>query len=160
MMRAVPIALLLLLAGCLGATNAPTPDTNATGATSPELGALPAPIEDSQTATGSADPTNLALGMPVCSAPTAGCFRYPFTLNRTANITGDLAWTLPASDFDFYVHQGDTQVISGANDITAAQGAGATSEHLEGELEPGDYEIVVVPWAVTQDTFTLRATFG
>lgn len=144
-----------LFAGCLGGEAPPPQETNSTTPDA-EMAALPAPIEDSREVTGGGDPGNLATG-EVCSAPTANCQRYPFTLNRTANVTGDLSWTLPASDFDFYVFQDGAQVISGASDASSGPG---TSEHLEGEIEAGEYEIVVVPWGVARDTYTLTVSFA
>lgn len=151
------LAAILLLAGCL--TPDATPDeTNTTAPTTPGLSAaLPAPIEDSKEVSGSGDPLNLVPGTPPCSSPSAQCFPYPFELNATATITADLSWTAPASDFDFYVLQDGAIVLNGASDVTAGPG---TSEHIEGELEPGAYELTVVAWSVARDTYTLSATFA
>lgn len=156
MRRPLPVVLLVVLAGCL-TPDAPADDASATAPTAPGVAAvLPAPIEDSKEVTGSADPMNFPTGQ-VCQTPSAQCFPYPFTLNATATITADLSWTLPASDFDFYVMSGGTPIVNGASDVTAGP---STSEHLGGELEPGDYELTVVAWSVARDTYTVSATFA
>lgn len=156
-MRRVIVALLLAalpLAGCLDKpAEEVVPESTEASADVPLNATLPEPIEDSQTVTGSADPLNF-VGEPSCSAPTAQCFRYPFTLASAARVSASLAWGLPAHDFDLYVVQGDTDVLS-----HAATPPG-NSESVEGVLEPGDYEVLVVGWAVTQDTFDLKAEFA
>lgn len=152
MLRAATLALVLLLAGCTTPETSDD-DTNSTSPTPPTMADLPAPIEESKTVSGGADPTNFA-GAPVCSAPTAACERYPFELNATAMIVAGLSWGVPANDFDLYLFKDGepTEIMSASNPP-------GTTEQFEESIDAGSYEVVVVPWAVSQDTFTLTVTF-
>ena len=162
-MRQVHLTLLvsaaLALAGCMGGgDDGGSTDIrdNSTGGSGNVTGGLPAPISDSKQVTGSADPGTLAPGGVPCATPSSQCFRYPFQLNSTANVTAALSWTVPASDFDLYVFQ------DGAPhpDSPAVSNPPGTSETVKLTLEPGEYEVVVVAWGVAQDTYTLEATFA
>ena len=155
MYRTLPVLLLLALplAGCLDApTDDLTPASDPAAEIAPPV-ALPEPIEDTQMVVGSLDPLNY-VGEPICSAPSAQCFRYPFTLAGDAKVAADLAWGIPANDFDLYLHKaGGTEVaVSGA----AAPG---TSEAIAETSGAGDYEVIVVAWGVAQDTFTVKIDF-
>lgn len=150
---ALLLALAVPLAGCLNA-----PDDTETAATDEVITdaaidvPVPEPIEDTQTVIGSLDPLNFA-GQPVCSTPNAACERYPFTLENTTKMMAELTWGISASDFDLYVFQ---------NGEPVEQDGGvppSTRESLDVSLPAGEYEIVVVAWAVAQDTYTLKATF-
>lgn len=158
MSRSLSILLALaataLIAGCIGGDDAGN-ETDDTGADNATAAALPPPIEASEEVTGSADPLSVT-GAAACDAPTAQCFRYPFELNTTATISIDLTWTVPAHDFDVYLFQD-------GEPITTTEGGSpppGTQEAFDMELEPGAYEVVVSPYSVSQDTFTLSATFA
>lgn len=149
----------LALAGCMGGGDGGGSTDirdNSTGGGGNMTGDLPAPINDTKQVTGSADPGNLAPGGQPCTTPSSKCYRYPFQLNSTASITASLTWTVAASDFDLYVF------TEGAPhpDSPAVGNPPGTSETVEMELEPGEYEVVVVAWGVAQDTYTLSATFA
>ena len=151
-------ALLAFSSGCLsGEDDAPAPAGDQPAA-QPMNATLPAEIHATETVTGSLDPLNLAT-QEVCTAPSAQCFTYPFTIegNGSVEATAHLAWDLPANDFDLYVYEGETLVLNGASDVTAGPG---NVEHVEGDLSSGDYEVIVVAWGVAQDTFVLDVTFS
>ena len=152
LLLALLVAPALALAGCTtgdgGATPTPTTPADGGGAAT-----LPPPIEDSQQVTGSADPLNFASGVP-CETPSSQCFRYPFTLNATAAIDATLTWTVPANDFDLYVFK------DGAPFEQDGATPPGTEESVQAALDAGEYEVVVVAWGVSQDTFTLSATFA
>lgn len=151
---AVLLTLALPLAGCVSApedTEAAATDDTMTDMTVDHV--LPEPIEASETVAGSADPLNFA-GMPVCATPSAQCFRYPFTLTNSTGLAAELSWEIPASDFDLYVF------LDGAPVEMDGQTPPGTSEMLDVVLPAGDYELVVVAWAVARDTFTLNAQFS
>lgn len=161
-MRQAQLSLLvtaaLALAGCMGGGGGGGSTDirgNSTGDGNMTAG-LPAPINDTKQVTGSADPGNLAPGGQPCSTPSSKCYRYPFQLNLTADITAELTWGVAASDFDLYVFQ-DGQPHPDSPSPGAPPG---TSETVELTLDPGEYEVVVVAWGVAQDTYTLQATFA
>jgi len=153
MQRYAAVLALLLVAGCLGADDEPDDgdagdESDAGDVPRPPL---PAPIEDSQTVTGSADPANFVTGEP-CTNEMA-CTEYPFSVATNVSMSAQLTWTIDASDFDLYLYEGDEQVtLSGATPP-------GTSESISAALAPGDYRLIVVAWAVTMDTYTLEATF-
>lgn len=154
-----PTAILVLLslafAGCI-TKGGGAPDANATAPTSPMLPAdVPAPITDSKEVTGGLDPANTAPGGVPCATPQNQCQRYPFQLNVSASMTADLTWTLPASDFDLHVFKDGAPV----DDNSGSSSPPGTAEHLAMDLEPGSYELVVTPWGVPRDTYTVNATF-
>lgn len=147
------IAIALAFAGCMGPGGDAGNDTNETPDVGEAPSGLPAPIEASEEVSGGADPTNFVTG-EVCAGPAANCQRYPFELNTTATIVADLSWTVPANDFDLYLFLDGAQTET----FSGNQPPG-TTEGFEADIEPGSYEVVVVPWAVSQDTFTLSVTF-
>ncbi|HUR70177.1 MAG TPA: hypothetical protein VM370_13115 [Candidatus Thermoplasmatota archaeon] len=156
-LRPLALLLALALAGCSTPDAGDPPATNGTAPTPGVAATLPPPIEDSKQVSGSADPASFVPGQAPCSTPSSQCFPYPFTLNGTATLDASVSWTVPATDFDLHVFQ------DGAA-ITTTEGASppgpGTSEAFTLELEPGDYELVVVAWAVAQDTYTLAASFS
>lgn len=149
------LACLLALAGCTTPGDGGDGGATTTPPTTPDASALPAPIEDSKTVQGSADPLAGTPIGPPCSSPLAQCFRYPFELNASATLDAKLTWTVQANDFDLHVFQ-DGQPTEFAS-TTPPPG---TQEALSVELEPGAYELVVSAYGVTQDTYKLIATFA
>lgn len=158
MKRSLAILLALAFAGCVNTPSDASDDTNQTDPDAPDMAALPAPIEASEQVSGSADPLNFA-GQSPCASPTAQCHRYPFELNTTALMSATLTWTVPASDFDLYVFQDGAPIDVGGQGASPP-GPPNPTETIEQELDEGAYELVVVPWSVAQDTFTLSATFA
>lgn len=161
-MRRVHLILLAsaaLAAGCIGGNDdgaAPDDGGNESADDDGMATAYPAPINDTKQVTGSADPGNLAPGGQPCATPSSKCFRYPFQMNATGNVTAKLTWGVAASDFDLYVFaEGKPHA-----DSPSPSNPPGTSESLTLELEPGEYELVVVAWGVAQDTYKVEATFG
>lgn len=156
LLLAFALALVPVFGGCVTKDGGDGgPGTNTTAPTSAMNGTLPAPISDSRQVVGGADPLNTA-GQPQCSTPQAQCVRYPFQLNATATVTATLTWTVPANDFDLAIFQDGASVTAGEG---GSQPPG-TEESIETELEAGSYEVVVIPWSVAQDTYTLDVTFA
>jgi hypothetical protein len=169
-MRALlPLAtfLALTLAGCAAAPASHTP----TGTAAPAHAipaALPKDISDTRSVMGGADPVNVGVAVPPTTAPCVyppnGCIRYAFTVNGTASYDAKLTWSLAASDFDLYLYQGNHLLASSANGIEgnplAGVPPGTTGEALKGSLEAGDYILVVDPYAVAQDSYTLTVAFS
>lgn len=118
------------------------------------LGAPPAPIHETGDTTAAFDPLNLAGERP-CSSPSADCSEYPFTANRTVQVHATLTWGTPSNDYDLYITD-----ASGAIVLMSASNPGVTTEAIADELPPGDYMLVVVPWAVAADSFTVDAVFA
>lgn len=150
------LAATALLAGCLGGgDDAEGNETDGNTTDDAAARVLPGPIEASEQVTGSADPLPIT-GAAACDAPTSQCFRYPFELNVSATIAVSLTWTVPANDFDVYLFQDGAPITTTEGGSTPP----GTEEAFEMELEPGSYEVVVSAYSVTQDTFTLSATFS
>lgn len=151
------LAALALAAGCVTPDTTPTTPTNGTTNTTTDMAALPPPINDTKEVQGAADPGNIVTGAP-CQTPNSQCFKYPFELNGSAHMAATLTWGQPASDFDLYVFQdGKDMNAGGASDVSTGPG---TSEKIDIDLEAGSYELIVVAWAVAQDTYKVSATFG
>lgn len=161
-MRAFLVISALLVAALAGCTSAKLPTSGLPDATLVTPAALPAPIHDSQSVMGQADVQNLAQ-QPICTSPAAKCFHYAFTSNTTANATATLTWTQVGDDFDLYLYQDGTLVSndgineagsSNPNDYTT------TTQVMHVAIEAGTYEFIVVPFLVTEDTFTFDAQFA
>lgn len=145
------VALLgLAFAGCIG-SDTPSDSTNG-GSSNVQLATPPAPISDTKTVSGSADPLNTATGVP-CNHQAAGCFQYPFELMGNTTVDAKLSWTLPPSDFDLYLVQGERQIT-----FSAGQPPG-TTEAIKRDMAAGSYAFVVAAWAVAQDTYTFTVDF-
>lgn len=120
----------------------------------------PEDFQESQLVPASVEPSNQA-GEDPCTNPADLCYRYPFTVpagngtNGTSfQMTAVLTWTVDVNDFDLYLYKGSTQsAVSG--DFPPE-----TEERIAAAVGPGDYELVVVPWAVVGETFTLSVTFA
>lgn len=119
----------------------------------PPLPPLPGPIHETGDVTAAVDPLPIG-GQEPCQTPGQACVEVPFTLDRDATITATLTWGTDANDFDLYVMD--------ASGIVLTSGAvpPGTEESIEDALEAGDYRLVVAPYAVANDTWTLDATFS
>lgn len=166
-MRFAALLLTCLLAGLAGCTETPSDPAPAQeqGGDEP-LPPLPANFTHEVDVTGGVDVYNFLPGTPVggggpCSADVSSCSKFPFTLNRTANITVTLDWTMDGYDFDVYLIDEDgTDVSEGAGALGATSASIAPHEEfaLSG-LDAGDYEVWVSHWLVPQDTYTLVVEF-
>ncbi|HET6399650.1 MAG TPA: hypothetical protein VFH47_08875 [Candidatus Thermoplasmatota archaeon] len=121
----------------------------------------------------------VGLASDACDEPAAECHRHPFTIAPPAYIDAEgrnvtqppatalgnatrghvlvearLQWS-SFSDFDLFLYQGDRVVATAEN----APSEFAGSENLVAELPAGDYELVVLGWAVANDSYRLQATF-
>lgn len=143
---------LLLLAGCTqpnGPAGEGAPDA-------PRADGLPENYEVTGEVVAQGDPVIVASGAP-CSTPGSQCARYPFTLNESAEVLAFLTWTLAANDFDLYIFaEGAPTSSEGTNAGPSAQ----TSASVAEILPPGEYEVVVVPFFVGRDTYTLAVEFA
>lgn len=119
----------------------------------PPLPPLPGPIHETGDVTAAVDPLPIS-GQEPCQTPGQDCVEVPFTLDRDATITAKLTWGTDANDFDLYVMD-----ASGAVLISGATPPG-TEETIEDALEAGEYRLVVAPYAVANDSWTLDATFA
>ena len=122
------------------------------GAVEPEVD-LPAPIRKTGSTQAATDPLNLAQ-QPPCSSPSQECDRTPFTVNATAQVQARLTWGNQANDYDLYVMDMQDTIV-----LLSGQGPPGTEEAIDGELEPGEYQLVVVPWLVANDSWSVEATF-
>lgn len=117
--------------------------------------AKPDDFEDSQMVSGGLDPLNSVDGQ-ICQTPPDPCIRYPFTVapgNSSFQMTAVLTWGIDANDFDLYLYKG------GEESTSAGDPPPETEERITATVGPGDYEVIVVPWSVASDTFTLSVTF-
>jgi hypothetical protein len=119
----------------------------------PPLPPLPAPIHETGDVTAAVDPLPIG-GQEPCQTPGQACVEVPFTLDRDATITATLTWGTDANDFDLYVMDGSGIVL------TSGATPPGTEESIDDALEAGDYRLVVAPYAVANDTWTLDATFS
>lgn len=117
---------------------------------------IPEPIQEQGTFTVSFDPLNLQ-GGGICNTPTAECFEFPFEiLGAPVKVDATLEWMLPSNDLDFYVYEGNTEVLSGASPI----GVPTNQEAITGELPAGEYTVIVVGWSAVGETFDLNVQFS
>ncbi|MEA3202658.1 MAG: hypothetical protein QOI63_324 [Thermoplasmata archaeon] len=173
-MRALlPLALLLALA-LAGCASTPAGTSSTSGSPAPAtLAPLPKDIAATQAVMGAADPVNVSpkpdpndpLPAAPCATPPSKCFSYPFTVNGTAKVAYDakLTWGLAASDFDLYLYKDGKVVASSAagpeGNPLGGMPPGTIGEHLTDALDPGSYVLVVDPFAVSQDSYTLTVAF-
>jgi hypothetical protein len=162
-------ALLALSAGCASddetadpTTDMPAPMANATA---------PAPLHFEGDVPYGADPFNvIPVVTPVgggapCSTSASTCFVHAFTINGTnasVSLEATLAWDLPASDFDLYLYEGETQLSQdGINGIPPAAGVPEAMQVLRHDgLAAGEYAFWVVAWNAVGDAYTLDVTFS
>lgn len=142
-------ALLLVSAGCLGGQG--DADLEDTGG---EASELPAPMHEERHVEAGASPVGSAQGAP-CQTQASTCYPYPFDLGADARVQAHLDWTNRTNDFDLHVVDAGGQQVASSN-----AGPVGTSERIDAELDPGSYELVVVAWIVTSDTYRLEAHFG
>lgn len=146
------LALCLVSAGCLGVGGDDEPEgADATGGAQ---AALPAPIHDERNVEMKASPLGTAQGQP-CETDASSCYRYGFDLAEDGRVQARLDWTNATNDFDLHVVDDGGQRVASSN-----TGPPGTQETIDATLEPGTYRLVVVAWAVQQDTYVLDAQFG
>lgn len=127
----------------------------------PVLPDLPAEIHETGSIEAAFDPLNVVQS-EICTTPTAQCVHVPFTTNASVSLEATLAWGVSGNDFDLYLYQDGTMVSNdginslppgGPNDVTG------TSQVMHADIEPGQYEFIIVPWNAAADTWTLDVTF-
>lgn len=152
------LLLVPLLAGCLGAASDPDPPPAAQSGPDPAQGPeprLPGPMREELAVTPGLDGAAEPLVGRCAAQP--WCFDFPFTVQPGPDVAARawLNWTLPTSDWDIDLVDGDGQVLG------RAQGRGtALGESLEARLPPGEYAWVVVPYLVQRDAAVLEAAFS
>lgn len=141
-------ALALLTVGCVGSQETPVASTGG------EQAQLPGPVYDEQQVEAGASAVGSVVDEP-CQDESSSCYRYPFTTGTDTRAQIHLDWADTTNDFDLYILGADGDEVA-----TSSTGPLDTGETLDVELEPGSYEIVVVPWLTTSETYTLEAHFG
>jgi hypothetical protein len=152
-----PILLLaacLVAAGCVTPSTTPTPDANNSTNSTMDMGMLPAPINETKDVQGGVQPVRDPATNDPCSLPTSGCLHHKFDVAAPATMEATLSWGLQANDFDLVLYLDGKEVAADTNPPPG------TSAKLSAELEPGSYDLVVVPATVSQDTYKLAATFS
>lgn len=140
---------LIATAGCLGSSEPSSLDD-----TGGETSALPAPVHDQRRVEAGASPVDSTQDSS-CENEASTCYRYPFEVGTDARVQAHLDWTNRTNDFDLHVVDPEGQRVA-----SASTGPLDTSEELDADLSPGSYELVVVAWLVSSDTYTLEAHFG
>lgn len=158
-------ALLLALPGCLdespdGDDEDLLPDGSSPAAVAPD------PLHWEESVLVGADPFNvIPVVTPVgggtpCSTSASTCYIYDFAVNTTVDLEATLVWGLPASDFDLYLYQDDTQLSSdGINQLGTVEVPPTSQVLSHGGLAPGAYQFWVVAWNAAGDDFTLDVAF-
>jgi hypothetical protein len=142
-------ALLVASAGCVGGE-----DGSSMGTTGGEKAPLPSPVHDERHVETGANPVGSAQEQS-CQAEGSSCYRYPFQVDTDARVQANLDWANATNDFDLHVLDGEGQQVA-----SATTGPLDTRESLDAALAPGGYELVVVAWLATSDTYALEAHFG
>jgi hypothetical protein len=175
------LAIAPLLAGC--AQEAPKDDGMGGGAWSMR------PLQAPDNITATQDVPASAMGVPgtgtgvlrACGEPGVSCYEFPFeipfpagwnqTMDAGANATaGDaadeaatpaiqvkahLSWGVPSNDFDVALYNADGTEVVG--DFASPPG---TEANFQASAGPGKYVVLVTPFLVVGDTFTLDVTFA
>lgn len=134
--------------GCVGGDGDAVEDTGG------EQAALPGTMQDERHVEASASPTDSTQDK-ACEDEVSTCFRYPFDVGTDARVQAHLDWANATNDFDLHV-------VTPGGERVASSTAGPleTSEMIDAEIPEGSYEIVVVAWIVSEDTYNLEAHFG
>jgi len=146
---AILAVLLLASAGCVGGSH--EADVETTGDAS---AALPGPIADEQHVEVGADPLDSAQ-QGGCEENASACYAYPFQVGEDARVQAHLDWANATNDFDLHVVDGDDERVASSSD-----GPLETEESIDAEVPAGSYELVVVAWIASSETFALEAHFG
>src|SRR5262249_3630908 len=77
-----------------------------------------------------------------------------FWIGKTGGVTVTVIWADSSNDFDLFVY--DVQ----GNEVTSSTQGGTTSEKAIIDKPSGKYEIVAVPFQVTNSGYTGSATFA
>ncbi len=122
--------------------------------------APPAGGQETSTAMWSGGPYTQAVLDPVLCTP-ASCDSHEINLNvpddfwstHTGDVKVSIKWADSANDFDMYVYD------SAGNEVKHSAQGGTDSESVNlGELAPGSYSVQVVPYLVTDASYTGTAT--
>lgn len=152
------VGVLLPFSGCLSSDSTPQVEDEPKLEAPVERPALPANITDSKDITAGVEFVSFFGVADRCSLPTSTCPEYKFTIpaNATnASIAVELTWTLEANGWGVYVMKG-TKDVAGSTDPPPNM-----KQTLEYTFkESGDYKILVVPYLVSKDTYTLSAKFA
>lgn len=141
-------ALLVASAGCVGG------EETSVDTTGGETASLPGPVHDERQVDAGANPIGSTADQP-CEDESSSCYRYPFEVGTDARVQAELDWANATNDFDLYVLDPSGEQVASAN-----TGPLDTRETLDASLAAGSYELVVVPWLVSSDTYRLEAHFG
>jgi hypothetical protein len=161
-------ALVALSAGCASDDEAPGPTTDTPAPM--DNATAPAPLHFEGEVPYGFDPFNVVPvqtpvggGVP-CSTSASTCFVHAFTVNGTnvsVSLEATLAWTLPASDFDLYLYEGEEQLSQdGINSLPPTGVPEATQVLRHDGLAAGEYAFWVVAWNAVGDEYTLDVTFS
>jgi hypothetical protein len=148
--RAWIVAVLLVapIAGCVGGG-----EESVDAASDPEA-SLPDSVHDERRVEAAASPAGGDRDQR-CEAEASSCFSYPFTVAMDARVQAQLDWENATNDLDLHVFGPEGEPVA-----SASTGPLDKRETLDAALEPGDYELVVVAWLATSDTYRLEAHFG
>lgn len=145
------VAVSLLSAGCMGSSGDESPSANSTG---DQDAPLPGPIHDEKRVSMAVAPLGSTQDEP-CQTEASSCYKYSFHTGQDARLQARLDWANATNDFDLHVVDQEGEMVASSN-----QGVPGTQETIDTEIEAGSYELVVVAWAVQEDTYNLDAQFG
>lgn len=147
---AIALVACLATAGCLGLGES----TGEPSTTADQQAPLPAAIHDERRVERAASPAGSTQGAP-CQTEASTCFSYPFHADRAVQLQARLDWGNATNDFDLHVVNASGERVASSN-----HGPPGTREELDTRLDAGGHELVVVAWAVQEDTYDLDAQFG
>lgn len=145
----VLVAVLAVSAGCVGSSGGDAVEDTG-GQTAP----LPAAITDERYVEIGVSPLDSA-SQEACQGEASECYRYPFDVATDARIQAHLDWANATNDFDLHVVNADGERV-----ISSATGPADTGETIDAEIAAGSYDLVVVAYIASSDTYTLEAHFG
>lgn len=145
----IAFAVLMASAGCVGGSQSSSLDD-----TGGEASALPGAIHDERYVETGASPLDSAQE-GACEDEASSCYPYPFTVAAEARVQANLDWSNATNDFDLHVVDPDGERVA-----SSASGPLDTSERIDAAIDAGSYELVVVAWIASSDTYSLEAHFG
>lgn len=147
------VALGVLLAGCFGGDPAPEAGEGTAAEETATAPVLPENFTREESVV-AATPLSGLISTTSCGDVASGtCYRYAVNLEDPARMTATLSWETPTNDFDLILLQ-DGAVLE-RSDMDPP----GTKETLMAALEPGTYDLMVVAYIVSVDTFHLEAVF-